>query len=305
MRVKKGLALAGILYSLSVSAQLTLSPKEIDVRDITRSEKVFITHDGQPVMAGEIKKIVSGVYKTGDAVPERVAGSTHFSDYSFMFEFVPGDDGSITLIPNKDLLEVGAYELFVHTVYGTVSGVINANLEDSNPARPHHPVKTSRLSNYGKQGGYLYGQVVSIDLSPDNKNTYTWSIDGETHSTGPGMTSFRAWPEAGLHEVTAVARNAGGVIVSTWSDTVKVVKEEVIKTSVRLGSNVSFRAPGGYLQATWAFDGKLVSDHHLKRSLNDTQLISFEDRGTHILTCKVQGLENGNFRLITWAVDVK
>ena len=158
-------ALVGVLFSTVVFANLTLSPTEIDVKDISQSKKVFIKHDGQPVLSGEITKIVSGVYKYGNAVPKSAPGSTHFSDYSFMFEFVPGDDGSITITPNKSLLEIGSYTFFVHTIYGTVTGLIDANLRDSKPVRPHHPVKFSKLSHYNKHADYLYGQVISIDLS--------------------------------------------------------------------------------------------------------------------------------------------
>jgi len=284
---------------------VVLSPDEIDVTDITQSKKFFITHDEQVVLPAEITKIVSGVFKTGNAVPSRVSTKTHFSDYSYMFKFELGDDGSITLTPEKDLLQVGVYEVFVHTIYGTATGVINAGLKDSHPAIPHHPVKTSRVTSHGQQADYLYGQVVSVELSADKKNDYAWFLDGKTHSSGPGMTSFRAWPEVGIHEVSSIARNMDGTVVSTWSDSITIAKEESIRISTQRGKNVSFKAPNGYTQATWVFDGKLVSEHQLDRSDNDTQEIFFDNTGTHILSCKVQGSENGNFRLITWSVDVK
>lgn len=103
--------LVGVLLLQSVFAQMSLSPREIDVKDFSHSQKVFVTHDGKPVLPGEITRIVSGVLKTGNAVPEKAKGMTHFSDYSFMFEFSTNEDGSITLTPNKGLLEFGSYDL--------------------------------------------------------------------------------------------------------------------------------------------------------------------------------------------------
>ena len=133
---------------------------------------------------------------------------------------------------------------------------------------------------------------------------YSWYIDGEVHSSGLGMTSFRAWPEAGTHEISFVARDPEGSVVSKWSDATLVSAEESIKTTVRKGDKVLFSAPGGYDHVSWLVDGKIVADNQPDRLDTDTQEIVFRKRGVHILTCKVQGSENGNFRLITWLVDV-
>jgi hypothetical protein len=46
-------------------------------------------------LPGEITKIVSGVTKTDNAVPQGNEGRTHFSDYSHMFDFEIGDGGLI------------------------------------------------------------------------------------------------------------------------------------------------------------------------------------------------------------------
>lgn len=215
-------ALVGVLLLPSVFAQLSLSPREIVVKDFSHSQKVFVTHDEKPVLPGEITSIVSGIFKTGNQVPEKAKGTTHFSDYSFMFEFSTNEDGSITLTPNKGLLEFGSYDLFVHTIYGIAVGSIDANMRDLSLNDSLPPVMAPRFVYEISLPDYSYGQEISIDLNPDGENIYSWYIDGEVHSSGLGKTSFRARPEIGSHEISFVARNPDGVVVSTWSDTIEV-----------------------------------------------------------------------------------
>ena len=216
------LTLISVFFSSLVFAQMTLSPREIEFKDVSQSQKVFVTYDGKPVLPGEITKIVSGVHKSGNQVPETAAGSTHISDYSFMFDFKANDDGSITLTPKNGLLEIGTYDLFVHTIYGTVTGSIDANLRGSIPVRPLPPTKSPRFTYDIKLPDYSNGQLISIDLGPDTENIYSWYIDGEVHSSGLGNTSFRARPATGTPEISFIARDSDGVVVSTWSDTVNV-----------------------------------------------------------------------------------
>ena len=298
-------ALAVVMLSTPLLAQLSLSPFETDVSDVGQSENVRISYDGRPVLPGEIIKIASGVTKSGRAVPEKPAGSSHFSDYSFMFDFTVSDDGLITLKPNSGLLEIGSYELVVKTVYGTVRGVINADLRDSIPPLPPRTANLAKFSYDLKLPDYTHGQAISIELSADRKNTYTWYIDGEIHSSGPGETSFRAWPEPGVHEISYVARSPAGVVVSSWSDTTEIAEETAIKSTVRKGYKVPFSAPGGYTQVSWTLDGKLISANHVERSVQDTQLLKFRSKGKHVLTCLARGSVSGDFRRITWSVNVK
>ena len=298
-------ALAVVVLSTPLLAQLRLSPSEIDVSDVEQSENVRISYDGRPVLPGEIIKIVSGVTKSGKALPENAAGLSHFSDYSFMFDFALGDDGVITLKPNKGVLQIGSYDLVVKTVYGTVRGVINADLSDSIPPLPPRTANLARFSYDMKLPDYTYGKTISIELDADQKNTYTWYIDGEIHSSGLGESSFRAWPETGVHEISYVARSPAGAIVSSWSDTTEISEEIAIKSTVRKGYKVPFSAPAGYTQVSWMLDGKLISDNQVDRSVQDTQLVKFRNKGTHILTCLARGSVSGDFRRITWSVKVK
>ena len=298
-------ALVVVVLSTPLLAQLSLSPHEIDVNDVGQSETVRITYDGKPVLPGEIIKIASGVTKTGNAVPEKTAGISHFSDYSYMFDFEVGDDGVVTLRPNKGLIEIGSYDLVVKTVYGTIKGVIKADLRDSIAPLPPRTENLSKFSYDLKLADYTYGQAVSIELIPDQKNTYTWYIDGKMHASGPGVTSFRAWPEPGVHEISYIARSPAGGVVSSWSDTTEIAEEIAIKTTARKGYKIPFSAPGGYTQVTWMLDGQLVSDNHLDRSANDTQLLTFRSKGTYLVTCLARGSESGDFRHITWSVKVK
>lgn len=298
-------SLIAVLFSVPAFAQLSLSPEEIEVNDVLQSKKILITYAGQPVMPDEITKIVSGVTKTGDAVPETAPGNTHFSDYSFMFDFTTGEDGIITLKPNKGLLEIGTYDLIVYTIHGIVTGSINANLRDSIPPTPHRPVRMSEFSYDIDLQDRSYGQVISIDLKPDQKNTYSWFIDGVIHSSGLAETSFRAWPETGVHEISFIAQSPDGQVVSKWSDTIKVSDEDPIATTVRKGYEVPFSAPAGYSQVTWSLDGKVIADNQLDRQVNDTQVVQFRSKGKHVLTCFARGSETGDFRRITWSVNVK
>lgn len=116
--------------------------------------------------------------------------------------------------------------------------------------------------------------------------------------------SLRAWPKAGVHEISYIAQSTDGTVVSRWSDTTNITEEEPIETSVRKGYKVPFSAPSGYSQVTWTLDGKLVSEKQLDRSDYDTQVLTFRRKGKHILTCLARGSENGDFRRIIWAIRV-
>ena len=297
--------LAVLLLANAAFAQLSMSPEEIDVNDVQQSEKILITFDGNPVLPAEIKSVVSGVSKTGDALPVGAPGKTHFSNYSYMFNFETGDDGVLTITPKKGLLQIGTYDLHVHTVHGRVTGRINANLRDSIPPLQHQRANLSEFRYSITLPDFVYGQLISIDLKPDNKNTYTWYIDGVVHSSGIGETSFRGWPEAGTREISYIAQNPDGVVLSQWSDTTEISEEEPLASTVRKGYQVPFSAPSGYSHVTWTLDGKLIAENHLERSGRDTQHVTFRKKGKHTLTCLAQGSESGNFRRIRWSVNVK
>ncbi|MCP4048959.1 MAG: hypothetical protein GY732_23545, partial [Gammaproteobacteria bacterium] len=111
--------------------------------------------------------------------------------------------------------------------------------------------------------------------------------------------------EPGEHEISFVGRNAAGDIVSSWSGTARVLANKVIKKTVRKGKKLMFKTPGGYSRVTWTYDGKVLADTQLDGSRSHSQMISFKRKGTHVVTCHVQGSENGNFQLITWSVKVK
>jgi hypothetical protein len=222
-----------------------------------------------------------------------------------MFDFEAGDDGLITITPKKGRVEIGTYKLLVHSVYGTVSGLIDANLRDSIPTGKHGKLNLSEFSYDIELPDYVYGQGVSIELNPDSKNTYSWFIDGELHSSGIGKTSFRAWPEAGSHEISYIARDPQGVVVSQWSDTTDIIEEDAISTTVRKGYQVPFSAPPGYTHVSWSLNDKIIAEKHLERSNRDTQFVTFRSKGNHTLTCLTSDSETGDFRRITWSVKVK
>ena len=233
MIMKLVVALAGAILSSVGFANMSITPDRIEVSDVARSSTVIIKHDGIAVLPAEIKKIVSGVYKTGEAAPATAADRTHFSNYSYMFEFNINEDGSITIKPKEGALEFGSYRLYVHTVYGTATALIDANPETSTP-----PVVPDQSENYSfsyaiELPDYAPGQLVSLDLRADSENTYTWYIDGKVHSSGLGLTSFRAVPEAGEHEISFIARDADGAVVSAWSDITRISNENVTVTTIR------------------------------------------------------------------------
>jgi hypothetical protein len=215
---------ASVLLSTQVFAELRLDPEKIEMKDVNRSEKVFVFHDGKSVLPSEITKITTGVFKFRDDVPESARGGTHFSNYSYMFEFQVNDDGSIVITANEDLLEVGLYDLYVHTIHGTVSGTISATLSESNPSKLLQREKKPEFTYHIVLPDYSRGQQIVVNLPPDKVNTYSWYIDGELHISGLGETTFLAQPEPGTHEISFIARNPKGVVVSTWSDVVEVSK---------------------------------------------------------------------------------
>ncbi len=189
------------------------------------ARNVVVTHAGKPLRAVDIKKIETGVYKYRNDVPASAVGGTHFSNYSFMFDFKVNADGSITITPVPDLLEIGSYTLYVHTRFGKATGRIDANLSDKHPSPPR---KKTRLPDFSYEivlPDYAYGQEITVYLKPDEVNTYFWSINGEAHSSGLGKTSFRAQLDPGTYEISFIARNPDGDIISSWSDTTEVRKK--------------------------------------------------------------------------------
>ena len=218
-----GLLIAVVLAS-PVFAGLSLSPENVELTDVSRSEKVYLSNDGKPVLPAEITKIVTGVFKSGNDLPSSASGETHFSDYSYMFKFEAGKDGSITITANKDAVQIGKYDLHVRTVFGTVTGTINATLSQSSPIGKSQREELPEFTYNIVLPDYSLGQQVSVNLPSDTVNTYSWYIDGKLHSSGVGETSFRARPDAGTHEISFIARNPEGEMVSKWSDTIKVVK---------------------------------------------------------------------------------
>lgn len=215
---------AGVFLSTPVLAELRLDPEKIEMKDVTRSEKVLVLNGSKPVLPSEITKISSGVFKFKDDVPESARDGTHFSNYSYMFEFHANDDGSIVITANENLLEVGIYDLYVETIYGTVSGTINATLSESNPSTLLQREKLPEFTYDIVLPDYSRGQQIVLNLPPDEVNTYSWYIDGELHSSGLGQTTFLAQPEPGTHEISFIARNPEGIVVSTWSDVTEVSK---------------------------------------------------------------------------------
>jgi hypothetical protein len=297
--------LLAVLLPTTVTAQLNLVPHEIDVNDVMQPRQVRLTHNGEAVLSSEILSISSGVFKTGEALPENAAGDTHFSDYSYMFDFEVDDDGLITIKPIEGRVEIGTYELLVRSVHGSVSGLINANLRDSIPPSEHRKLNLSEFSYEIELPDYIYGRGVLIELNPDSKNTYSWYMDGELHSAGIGKTSFRAWPEAGSHEISYIARDPQGLVVSQWSDTTNIIEEEAISTVVRKGYQVPFSAPSGYAHVSWSLNDKIIAEKHLERSNRDTQFVTFRSKGRNTLTCLARDSETGDFRRITWSVEVQ
>lgn len=286
-------------------AQLSLSPEVIDLNDVRQSKNVLITFDGKAISKQEILRIVTGVTKTGDALPENASGKTHFSDYSYMFDFDVGDDGVITVVPKAGLVEVGKYDLVVFSVHGKAKGLINANLRDSLPPKKHQPLNLSAFSYDIKLPDYTYGRAISIELNPDSKNSYTWLIDGEVHSSGLGVTSFRAWPEPGDHEISYIALSPEGVELSRWSDRTVVAEEETIAASIRKGYKVPFSSPAGFSQVSWSLDGEQIAQNSLDGQDYDTRYLKFRGKGRHTLICIARNPETGNFRRVTWLIRVK
>ena len=219
------MAIAGVYLSTPVFAEITLSPETIEFQDISVSQNIFVRRDGEPVRAGDITKIVSGVFKYGDGVPESASGATHFSNYSFMFDFKANENGSITITPNKGLLEIGSYTLYVHTVHGIVTGLIDANLRESHPRPVRTEVKLPEFTYQIKLPDYKTGQLISVNLNPDKQNTYFWYINGKVHASGLGKTSFKALLDTGSYEISFTVRNPEGDVISRWSDRTEVTKE--------------------------------------------------------------------------------
>ena len=216
--------LAGSLFSTAAFSKMDLSPDEIILEDVSLSKSVLVTNDGKPISPADITKIVTGVFKFRDDVPSNDKDGKHFSNYSHMFDFEANDDGTITIKARGDLLEVGKYDLYVHTIHGTATGLINATLTETNPTRARKRVKLPEFSYAIVLPDYKHGQTIVISLPPDKVHTYSWYINGELHSTGLGETTFRTKPDEGSYEISYIAENPEGDVVSSWSDTTEVSK---------------------------------------------------------------------------------
>jgi hypothetical protein len=210
------------LYAAAGFAALELSPAGIEFRAVSQSNSVVVLHDGKALSPADIRKVATGIFKSGEGLPAWSRGGTHFSDYSYMFAIIINTDGSITLTPKEGQLEAGTYDLLVETTYGTATGSIDANLRDSIAVAPVRRVEYRILSYEFKLPDYSQGQTVAIDLKPDQSNTYYWYVDGELHSSGLGLTSFRLTPTPGDHEISFQAYNSVGIAVSSGSGTVHV-----------------------------------------------------------------------------------
>lgn len=215
-------AVSALLLSSSAIADLVLTPDTIVFRSDSASKTMVLTRDGVPVPPDEILKITSGVLKHGDAAPEGAKDGRHFSNYSFMFDFKAGENGVITVTPKPETMSIGTYTLYVQTTHGTATGVIDATLRDQHPIAPHLKARKPAFSYGIVLPDYPHGTEISVSLTPDNKNTYFWYINGEEHSSGLGLTSFRARLEPGTYEISFIAKNADGDVVSEWSDITEV-----------------------------------------------------------------------------------
>lgn len=225
--VKSEFLMGSLLYALmssAVFAQIELTPEVVELRDVSQSGTLFVTHNGQPVLPAEITKIVSGVFKYRDDVPDSAEGGTHFSNYSHMFDFKINPDGSISITARDDHIQEGTYDLYVHSIYGKATGSIRASLLESFPSMRRERPKKPEFTYGIVLPDYAHGQQIVIELAPDQVNTYFWYIDGELHSSGLGETSFRALPGVGTHEISFIAKNPAGDVVSFWSDTTVVSK---------------------------------------------------------------------------------
>jgi hypothetical protein len=290
---------------MSLLADVTLSPKTIELSYFSESQKLQVLNNGKPVLPAEISKIAAGVFKTGDAVPKKVAGRTHFSNYSHMFSFTINDDGSITVTPVESQLQLGKYDLYVYTTHGTGTGTIDAHLEGSIPPRPPRKASPSIFTYDFELPVYLYGQAVTIDLGPNDRHTYSWYVNGELRASGKGLSSFRTWPDIGDHEISFSAINANGEMVSKWTGTVKVAAEEPIRKTVRKGRKLTFSSPTGFSHVTWKRDGKVLLEETVERTGSSIKTLKFNSRGSHTVTCHLRGKENDDFREISWTVEVK
>lgn len=221
--------ICSIAFSISVFAEVDLSPLEIEFADFSKPGQVRVTQDGKPVLPGEIMKIVSGVFKYRDDVPENATGKTHFSNYSYMFDFRTNDDGSITVIPIRDAVEIGSYDLYVHTIYGTATGTINVNLRNVIPPRPLQSVDMGKFIYSLDLPDYEYGQTISINLGADTKNIYTWYLNGEVRSSGLGQTSFEVRPEPGIQEISFIARTPDGEVHARGSGNTTIRSKKTSK----------------------------------------------------------------------------
>lgn len=209
---------------VATAGQITLSPQTVTVDSLEQARQIKVLLDDQPVPAADIKRIAAGVFKDGTAVPESKAGGTHFSDYSYMFTFAVGADGVITITPVESTLQIGKYDLYVYTAHGTAKGVIDANLDTVAQPAPRQQRTRPVISIDLEMPQYIQGQTVFIDLGPDEARHYTWYLDGEVHASGQGASRFSAKPEAGTHEVSFIARNAEGQVVSEGSGVVEVAE---------------------------------------------------------------------------------
>lgn len=77
--MKKNMVFLMLLVAAPAAAEVTLTPDLVDLRDLAQTPRVRVLHDGQALAAADIRKVVAGVYKTGDAVPEQMAAGHFFN----------------------------------------------------------------------------------------------------------------------------------------------------------------------------------------------------------------------------------
>lgn len=294
-------ALLAITMAAVPAFAVDVHPKRIVFEDLATSKTIQISHDGAAVPAsaiGEVKFYASG------------------NDYDHMIN-VSKADGAVTITPS-DKMEVGSYDLVIHTNHGKATVYVMAPLDELYTSLESRAKRLgitkdalkARLGLTERLGKefidlnipkvYYVGQTATFPIDRVKGRTYTWSVNGMPIEFGKGSAHMSyTFTEPGIYDFGYVELKDGEVVAEGFGSTT-VVSEPAVHLRVDADTPQKFMAPDGFAHYTWAVDGKEMGE-------NKTLTHKFSQKGSHVVTVHAHTPLAGTveaLREITYVVTV-
>jgi len=302
-----GLAVAALCFALLLGAapasvaQLRADPEVLVFRRTDQQVTTKITHDGQPLPAGQMGEI-------------KLWASGH--DYQHMFRY-RREDGALTLIPSETC-EVGSYDLVMHTPAGNLNLKVYTPLDEM-PGTLENLAASAGITvdqlrermglvtrigtvevRFKLPEVYYEGQVLELELDPIENAVHTWKINDEVVGQGPDARSlYYVFEKPGLVVVEYTATR-GDRVVAEARDSTMVAKLPSIEWRVPKNVEFTLHATPGYGKYTWTINGRPAGT-------GSTLTHTFKEAGAVTIECLAEepaAGPRGTFLRVTYAVTV-